>query len=122
MGRKQKELNDEQIAQVEALAAYLSVEQIADFFGIAKNTFYSLMERNPEIKVRYKKGQAKAIGSVAKSLVQEAQNGNMTAMIFYLKTRGGWKETQTVDLNLSDENKPKVYKSLKELFDDNDEE
>lgn len=97
MGRKPIEFDDKQIAQVEALASVLSVEQIADYFGIGKRTFYALMERQPEILERYKKGKAKAIGSVAQGLLQQAQSGNLTAIIFYLKTQAGWKETQQVD-------------------------
>ena len=64
-GRPPTILDDEQMAQVEALGAVLSIEQIADYFGIAKSTFYSIMERQPEVSLRYKRGKAKAIGSVS---------------------------------------------------------
>lgn len=121
-GRPAKVLTDEQVVQVEALAAFLTLEQVADYFGIGRTTFHSIMERQPEVSERYKKGRMKAVVSVGKSLIDQAREGNTTAIIFYLKTQGGWKETQSVDLNLSDEAKPKVYKSLKELFDDDDEE
>lgn len=97
MGRKPIEFDKDQIAQVEALASVLSVEQIADYFGIGKTTFYELMQRQPEISERYKKGKTKAIGNVAQRLLQQAQEGNLTAIIFYLKTQAGWKETQQVD-------------------------
>lgn len=56
-GKPQKNLTVEQIVQVEALAAVLSVEQIADYFGIGKTTFYAIMERQPEVSERYKKGR-----------------------------------------------------------------
>lgn len=38
MGRKLLLLTEDQRNQVEALAAYLSQEQIADYFGIGKTT------------------------------------------------------------------------------------
>tara|TARA_R110002020_G_scaffold251822_1_gene465614 strand:+ start:291 stop:668 length:378 start_codon:yes stop_codon:yes gene_type:complete len=95
-GRPPTVLNDEEIAQVEALGAVLSIEQIADYFGIAKTTFYAVMERQPEVSLRYKRGKAKAIGSVSKGLLQKAQNGDNAAAIFYLKTQAGWKETTHV--------------------------
>ena len=101
-GRKPIVFSDEQIAQVEALAAFFTVEQIADYFGIGRTTFFELMNRQPEISERYKKGRSKAIGRVAKTLVEQAAEGNMTAAIFYLKTQGGWRETQSVDLSNSD--------------------
>lgn len=96
-GRPATKLSDEEIAQVEALGAVLSIEQIADYFGIAKTTFYAIMERQPEVSLRYKRGKAKAIGSVSKGLLQKAQSGDNSAMIFYLKTQAGWKETQTLE-------------------------
>lgn len=87
-------LTDEEKAQVEALAACLSTEQIADYFGISRTTFYNIMERDPEVAVRYKKGRAKAIRDIAGSLIQEAKEGNATLKMFYLKTQAGWRETE----------------------------
>ena len=101
-GKPQKNLTAEQIVQVEALAAVLSVEQIADYFGIGKTTFYAIMERQPEVSERYKKGKADAISSVAQGLLQQAREGNMAAAIFFLKTQAGWRETQVVDNVSSD--------------------
>lgn len=101
-GRPTIDLNEEQIIQVESLGSVLSIEQIADYFGIAKVTFYAMMERQPDISVRYKRGKAKAIGSVSKGLLQKAMNGDNAAAIFYLKTQAGWKETNVVDNTSSD--------------------
>lgn len=77
MARPQKKLDEKQIAQVEALAAYLSTEQIADYFKIARNTFAAICERQPEVFEQYKKGRAKAIGNIAKSLISQAQASNL---------------------------------------------
>lgn len=96
-GRPPTKLTDEEVAQVEALGAVLSIEQISDYFGIAKSTFYSIMERQPEVSLRYKKGKAKAIGSVSQGLLKKAISGDNVAAIFYLKTQAGWKETQTLE-------------------------
>jgi hypothetical protein len=96
-GRPTKALTPEQVAQTEALGAVLSVEQIADYFGIGKTTFYTIMERQPEVSERYKKGKSKAIGAVAQGLLQQARDGNTTAAMFYLKTQAGWRETQQID-------------------------
>lgn len=97
MPRKPRVLNEEELAQVEALASVLSTEQIADYFGIGRTTFYQIMDRQEDVAVRYKRGRAKAIGSVSQGLLQKARSGDNTAMIFYLKTQAGWKETQVVE-------------------------
>jgi carbohydrate-selective porin OprB len=50
------------------------------------------MTRDDDVSAAYKRGRTKAIGSVAQALIQQAQAGNTTAMIFYLKTQAGWRE------------------------------
>ena len=102
MGRKLKKLTDIQREQVEALAAYLSQEQIADYFGIGKTTWFAMIDRDPELSERYKKGKAKAIGAVAQGLLQKAREGDKIAAMFYLKTQAGWKEKQEIDHTSSD--------------------
>ncbi|SEN72594.1 Helix-turn-helix domain-containing protein [Loktanella fryxellensis] len=93
MGRPFKTLTPAQIAEVETLAAILTSEQVADYLGIGRRTFYSMMARDHEIAARYKKGRARAIGSIAQTLISKARSGDTTSMIFYLKTQGGWRET-----------------------------
>lgn len=96
-GRPEITLTDDQIKEVETLAAVLSTGDIADYFGIGRTTFYALMERNPDISERYKKGRAKAKGAIAGSLIQKARSGELGAQIFYLKTQCGWRETQHLE-------------------------
>lgn len=93
MPRPFTELTPAQLAEVETLAAVLSTQQMADYFGIGRTTFYALMDRDPEVAERYKRGRAKAVGAVAQSLIAKARGGNVVAMIFFLKTQGGWRET-----------------------------
>ena len=95
-------LNEAQKAEVETLAAVLTSEQIADYFGIGRRTFYSLMERDEDIAARYKKGRARAIGAIAQTLITKARAGDTIAMLFYLKTQGGWREADR-DARLIDE-------------------
>lgn len=114
-GRPATVLNDDQLAQVEALASFLTLDQIADYFCIGRTTFHRIMERQEEVSVRYKKGRTNAIGTVAKSLIQQAREGNITAQIFYLKTQGGWKEGNQLEIEVK---KEKKLPSLSELFGD----
>ena len=101
-GRPEIVLNDEQRIQVEALAAYLSQEQIADYFGIGKTTWFAILQRDPDISERYKRGKAKAIGAVAQGLLKQAREGDKVAAMFYLKTQAGWRETNQIDHTSSD--------------------
>lgn len=102
MARKPKTLTDEERAQVEALAAYLSQEQIADYLGIGKTTWFAILDRDPDISERYKRGKARAIGKIAQSLIKQAMDGDKVAAMFYLKTQAGWRETQGHDHTSSD--------------------
>lgn len=99
-GRPPVVFDEAQTAQVEALAAVLSKGQMADYFGISENTFREIEERQPEVSEAYKRGKAKAIGNVAKNLISQAQMGNITAAIFYLKTQAGWKEDKEAERDL----------------------
>lgn len=92
IGRPPIVFTDEQITEIEALSAYLSIEMIADYLGINQSTFIAIKERDDRVFQAYKRGKARAIGSVAKSLVTQARDGNIAAAIFYLKTQARWKE------------------------------
>jgi hypothetical protein len=100
VGQPRRVLTEEQTIQVEALAAFLTVEQMADYFGCTKPTFYAMMERDASILLRYKKGRAKAIADVARNCVQlamDTDNPNPAMICFFLKTQAGWKETGDFD-------------------------
>jgi DNA-binding CsgD family transcriptional regulator len=97
MARNPLTLTEAQKAEVETLAAVLTAEQVADYFGIGRRTFYSMMQRDEEIAARYKKGKARAIGVIAQGLINKARGGDTTSMIFFLKTQAGWRETSRIE-------------------------
>ncbi len=97
MGRPPITLSDHQRSEVETLAALLNQDQIADYFGIARNTFRAICDRDPEVLERYKRGKAKAIAHVANGLLQKARSGCTTSSIFYLKTQAGWQEKTGIE-------------------------
>lgn len=97
MGRPPITQTAEQVREVETLAALLSQDQIADYLGIARNTFRAICDRDAEVLERYKRGKAKAIAHVANGLLQKARSGDTTSMIFYLKTQAGWRETERLE-------------------------
>jgi hypothetical protein len=108
-------LTDEQKAEVETLAAVLTAEQVADYFGIGRRTFYSMMQRDDEIAARYKRGKAKAIGVIAQGLINKARAGDTTSMIFFLKTQAGWRETAQIEHMLPGEPEITSASAFKQL-------
>lgn len=101
-GRPLIVLTEAQKSEVSTLAAILNAEQIADYFGISRTTFFQILDRDEEVSVLYKKGRAKAIGNAARNIITASNAGNVSASIFYLKTQGGWRETQQIDHTSSD--------------------
>ena len=110
-GRPTTVLREDQLSQVEALASALTVEQIADYFGMGRTTFYEVMKRQPEVSERYKLGRAKIIFEIGDSLISKAREGDNAAMMFYLKTQAGWKETQHIQQEV------KEVKTFSDMYD-----
>ena len=99
-GQPQIVFDSAQILQVEKLASVLSKSQMADYFNISETTLRAIESRQPEVLDAYKRGKAKAIGSVGSNLLSQAKNGNVTAIIFYLKTQAGWREEREPEREL----------------------
>lgn len=97
MPPKPKTLTDEQRSEVETLAAVLTQDQMADYFGITRPTLAAMMERDEDVALRYKKGKARAIQDIGTSLITKARTGDTASIIFYLKTQAGWRETHKVE-------------------------
>tara|TARA_R110000744_G_scaffold26904_1_gene65980 strand:+ start:5487 stop:5864 length:378 start_codon:yes stop_codon:yes gene_type:complete len=118
-GRPLIVLTKEQKGEIETLASVLSTEQIADYLGIGRSTFFEILDRDPEVSGLYKRGRAKAVGFVAQNLMQKARSGDLGAQIFYLKTQAGWKETQKLEGAGNDGEHVMAYKWLS---DDNEDD
>ena len=85
-------LNQEQVSRVEELASVLTKSQIADYIGVCTNTFRAIEERQPEVARAFNTGKARAIANVATNLIAQAEAGNVTAAMFYLRTQAGWTD------------------------------
>jgi hypothetical protein len=114
--RKKIKLDEAQIAQVEALAAYLPINRIAGYFGFSETTFHEIKKRQPEVSEAYNRGVAKAcsfVGSMLMGFIREKENtaNKLNAITFYLRTQGGWdnkykNDNQPVYLTFSEEQTP----------------
>ena len=82
------------LKQVESLAANgLTQEQIAAALGISESTLHQRKRDSADFAAAIKRGKAKGIALVTNKLMESIKGGNMTGMIFFLKTQAGWKET-----------------------------
>ena len=87
MGRRAHQPDPSQCRQVEGLAAY----------GIPEGDIAEMLQIDPKtLRKHYRQeldfGSVKANAQVAGFLFNSAKNGNVTAQIFWLKTRARWKE------------------------------
>jgi len=89
---KKIEFTDEQREELKTLGAVLNQTQLADYFGIHRDTLHQLFKRDEEAFRQYKRGRAKAIFDVAGSLLTKARGGDTASIIFYLKTQASWRE------------------------------
>ncbi len=90
MGRRAHQPDPAQRKQVETLAAYRIPEtDISRVVGIDPKTLRKHYRDELDM------GETKANAQVAGFLLNAARNGNVTAQIFWLKTRARWREAPT---------------------------
>lgn len=72
----------------------LTVSEIASFWNVGHRTLERWMANKPEFKAQIDKGRTEADLTVIQALLQAAKEGNITAMIFWLKNRqpDKWKD------------------------------
>lgn len=96
-GRKAHEPTEKTLKQVETLAGYgLPMEQIGHVIGVSVSTLQKYY-REP-----LDKGVAKANALIAEGLFKQATGGNTTALIFWCKTRMGWREVQRHEVGVGE--------------------
>ena len=79
---------EEKVALIEGWAKDgLTQQQIAENLGIGLTTLKDYMKKSPSIATAIKKGKEVTDYQVENALFKSAINGNVTAMIFWLKNR-----------------------------------
>jgi transposase len=97
VGRPAHQPTDENRTKVRAWAAVgVRHEDIAAKLGISADTLAKYYRQELD------DGRIDANAQIGKSLYEQAKAGNTTAMIFWLKTRAGWKETNVTELTGGD--------------------
>ena len=109
----------EGIARIFELAGRLTADDIAGYFGIFKNTFYKILERQPKAMEVFFKGKSHAINTVSEALYRKAIGdsdiGDTTAATFYLKAFAGWKDVNIHDVSLKEAVSAPLTEEEKEL-------
>jgi hypothetical protein len=91
-GPKSKTPNPEQLATIERLAGHgFRLDDIAIAVDISPSMLDRWMKRK-DVNTAYRKGRIEAISNVAERLYQKALDGDVTAMIFYLKSQAQWTD------------------------------
>lgn len=76
-----------------------SEEEIALALGISYSTLRRRKADSEQFEQAIKRGKAKANVFVGGMLMKKIKSGDTTAMIFYLKSRCGWKETTRQEIS-----------------------
>ena len=105
--------------QVERLASQgLGTTQIARALGVSWNTIDRNRKRSGDFEDAIKRGTARGLATVTNSLYQSANDGNVTAQIFYLKNRdsNAWADKVETTFNVDLKN---VIDNARERLDNN---
>lgn len=81
-----------ELEKLEELAPRLTATQLATFFGVGRSVFFDGLKRNPTATILYQKAKMQNVSDIAGNLIQKARDGDIGAMVFFLKTRGAWSE------------------------------
>lgn len=107
------------LKKVEEFAQVCDSEaEIALALGISQDTLTRRKQSRADFAEAIKRGKAKANIFVGGKLMQKIKAGDTASIIFYLKTRCGWKETQKIEADVKargeiPEGLPAMYAKLK---------
>ncbi|MEO0851974.1 MAG: hypothetical protein AAFY15_00520 [Cyanobacteria bacterium J06648_11] len=97
MGRPKIPISDRDIQQIEVMAGLgMKLDDIALVLNISPTTLDRWL-KDERVKMPYKKGVAMAKLTVSKTLFDKAKGGDMTAIIWFEKTRCGMSDRVQVD-------------------------
>lgn len=102
------------LAKVERLAGLgLTQEKIALALGCSKRTVSNRLSDNAEFAQAYMRGRASREVIVADKLADRCDEGDVSAIKFYLQCVAGWREKQ--DITVQAEVKQETTVSLKDM-------
>lgn len=100
------------LKEVEMLAGRgLTQEQIHWYYGLKKDAWYAIVKKNPELRTSIRSGKAKTVSMVSGKLMELVKKGNLSAIIFYLKTQGRFSEKSSI--RVTSDKKSKSFQELR---------
>lgn len=91
------------LKEVKLLAGVgLTQQQIHQYYGLQHTAWHGYTKRHPELYQAIENGKAKNIAFVAGKLMDAIRKGNVSAMIFYLKTQARWSDHSTLEVKGDD--------------------
>ena len=88
------------LKEVERIAENcLTEKQIAQCLGICRETLVQKKKVYLDFSDAIKRGQARTVKCIANKMVEQAKDGNITAGIFLLKTKGGFSEKTNANVD-----------------------
>lgn len=86
-------VNEKQLIAIEDAASDgVSVGDMAALMGVSTSTFYNIMRRDPRVAIAYRRGLAQTNREASSSLREKVLEGNLSATIFWLKSKAGWRD------------------------------
>lgn len=73
------------------------MQQIADYLGIKRHIIFARKKDDEKFKEAMAVGKAKAIAACTAKMMSHIEKGSVVALIFWLKSQAGWKETSVVE-------------------------
>lgn len=88
------------VPEIQKMAEFgVTIEDMSDIWGIAKDTIYQWMKKHQEFSDAFKKGVAQRKLRLRISLIKQAYKGNIGALALSFKIFEGWKDGTQLDLN-----------------------
>lgn len=93
-------------------------KEIADFFNTTETTINNWKLKEPEFLESLKEGKIQSDLKVASSLYGKAINGDVTAIIYWLKNRRSkdWRDRKEIEHTILD--KDEILKKIREVAQD----
>lgn len=70
---------------------------IAEALGVDKTCFQAIRKRQPEVQEAIDRGRSRVVGELTSLLLTKARKGDTVALLFALKTIGGFREGTPVE-------------------------
>ncbi|MGQ0455481.1 MAG: hypothetical protein ACT4OU_00320 [Hyphomicrobium sp.] len=91
-------LNEAGLSLIQRLSSDgLQLVSIAEAVGLSKDTFIELRRRQPEAQECIDRGRSRVVGELTNVLIEKARKGDTVALLFALKTIGGFREGVPVE-------------------------